>query len=158
MLGDCGGSTSSQLSFVYEKWAEVGNFISGQIGDRFGRRTSILLAPAAYPDTGVQHVSILWQDAPRYAMIAFFGFATACSQGSGTQVNCVKLLVRPCCLRPGFMIFLRFFVGVGRPVLDRHSDAISQHGQVVESAFLLLTPSCQRPRSTLGLCMCEFIA
>jgi len=52
----------------------VGNFISGQIGDRFGRRTSILLA---------------------YAMIAFFGFATACSQG------------------PGFMIFLRFFVGVG---------------------------------------------
>jgi len=52
----------------------VGNFISGQIGDRFGRRTSILLA---------------------YAMIAFFGFATACSQG------------------PGFMILLRFFVGVG---------------------------------------------
>ncbi|CAE7360647.1 svop [Symbiodinium microadriaticum] len=52
----------------------VGNFISGQIGDRFGRRTSILLA---------------------YAMIAFFGFATACSQG------------------PGFMIFLRFFVGIG---------------------------------------------
>ncbi|CAE7669240.1 svop-1 [Symbiodinium pilosum] len=52
----------------------VGNFFSGQIGDRFGRRVSILLA---------------------YAMIAFFGFATACSQG-------------PC-----LMIFLRFFVGAG---------------------------------------------
>ncbi|CAE7619725.1 svop [Symbiodinium natans] len=52
----------------------VGNFLSGQIGDRFGRRVSILLA---------------------YAMIAFFGFATACSQG------------------PGLMIFLRFFVGAG---------------------------------------------
>ena len=56
-------------------------------------------------------------------MIAFFGFATACSQGSGTEVGCVKLLWVPAlsryCLRPGFMIFLRFFVGIGRPRLVR---------------------------------------
>ena len=37
-----------------------GNFVSGQIGDSFGRRSSILLA---------------------YLMIAAFGFATACSSG-----------------------------------------------------------------------------
>lgn len=52
----------------------VGNFLSGQIGDRFGRRASILVS---------------------YAMIAIFGFATACSGG------------------PALMLFLRFFVGAG---------------------------------------------
>lgn len=52
----------------------AGNFLSGQIGDRFGRRVSILVS---------------------YMMIAFFGFATACSGG------------------PALMLFLRFFVGAG---------------------------------------------
>eukprot|EP00490_Sorites_sp_Unknown_P029012 CAMPEP_0114645996 /NCGR_PEP_ID=MMETSP0191-20121206/4903_1 /TAXON_ID=126664 /ORGANISM="Sorites sp." /LENGTH=138 /DNA_ID=CAMNT_0001858771 /DNA_START=65 /DNA_END=478 /DNA_ORIENTATION=+ len=52
----------------------AGNFLSGQIGDRFGRRTSVLVS---------------------YAMIAIFGFATACSGG------------------PALMLFLRFFVGAG---------------------------------------------
>lgn len=55
----------------------AGNFVSGQIGDRFGRRASILLS---------------------YFMIAFFGFATACSGGPR---------------RPALMLCLRFFVGAG---------------------------------------------
>eukprot|EP00438_Fugacium_kawagutii_P030743 Skav217075 [mRNA] locus=scaffold1308:47470:50399:- [translate_table: standard] len=44
----------------------AGNFFSGQIGDQFGRRVSILVS---------------------YAMIAIFGFATACSGGFGPKLR-----------------------------------------------------------------------
>ena len=142
MLGDCGGSTSSQLSFVYEKWAEVGNFISGQIGDRFRPAYIDSASAGCLPRYWSATCLHLMARCPEVCHDRVLWLCNGVFAGSGTQVNCVKLLVRPCCLRPGFMIFLRFFVGVGRPCLTGTPTPSASMGRLWNrlSCCLLLMP------------------